>query len=43
MQMLTQSTQGSNKMVWTGRILSTLVVLFLLLDGAMKVLQLDWQ
>jgi hypothetical protein len=41
MQMLTQSTQGSNKMVWTGRILSTLVVLFLLLDGAMKVLQLD--
>lgn len=31
----------STKMVWAGRALSALVIVFLLLDGAMKVMQLD--
>lgn len=31
----------SNKMLWAGRILTTLVVLFLLMDGVMKVMQVD--
>jgi DoxX-like family len=29
----------SKKMVWTGRILSTLVVLFMVMDGVMKLMQ----
>ncbi len=39
--MVMQSPRGSNKTIWAGRILSTLVVLFLLFDGIVKVLQLD--
>ena len=31
---------GSKKQQWTGRVLSTLAVLFLLMDGVMKVLRL---
>ena len=31
---------GSKTQLWTGRVLSTLAVLFLLMDGAMKVLRL---
>jgi hypothetical protein len=31
----------SNKAVWTGRIMSGLVILFLLLDGAMKLIPMD--
>ncbi|MDP8919327.1 MAG: DoxX family protein [Pseudomonadota bacterium] len=35
------SKSASSGMVWTGRILSGLVVLFLLLDGAMKLVPLQ--
>lgn len=35
----TQAAGGSKAMVWTGRILSTLIILFLLLDGIMKLVQ----
>ena len=31
---------GSRKQLWTGRVLSTLAVLFLVMDGVMKVLRL---
>jgi DoxX-like protein len=31
---------GSKKQLWTGRVLSTLAVLFLLMDGVMKLLRL---
>ena len=31
---------GTNKQIWTGRVLSTLAVLFLLMDGTMKLLRL---
>jgi hypothetical protein len=37
----TFSKSASSGMVWTGRILSGLVVLFLLLDGAMKLVPLQ--
>ena len=33
----TQTAPVSKKMLWTGRIMSALVVLFLLLDGVMKL------
>ncbi|MGZ5818638.1 MAG: DoxX family protein [Burkholderiaceae bacterium] len=34
-------TSQSRPLLWAGRILTTIVVLFLLMDGAMKVMQLD--
>jgi hypothetical protein len=34
-----QAAPASNKMVWTGRIVSTLVVVFLIFDGLMKVIK----
>lgn len=41
MQATTQAVPGSKRMVWAGYILSVLAVLFLLLDGVIKVLRLD--
>jgi hypothetical protein len=35
----TQTVSGSNKTIWTGRVLSTLLSLMLLLDGVMKLIQ----
>ena len=37
MQLETRTVSGSKKMVWTGRIISALPVLFLLMDGVMKL------
>jgi hypothetical protein len=37
METITQSPPASKAMIWTGRIISTLVVLFLLMDGVMKL------
>jgi len=37
MQSNTQTTPISKKMLWTGRIISALPVLFLLMDGVMKL------
>jgi hypothetical protein len=34
----TQTAPVSKKMLWTGRIMNTLVVLFLLMDGVMKLI-----
>ena len=39
--MATNTSVSSTIMSWTGRILSGLIVLFLLLDGAIKVMELD--
>jgi hypothetical protein len=41
MSTMTQTAPTSNGMLWTGRILSGLVVLFLLFDGAIKLIPLD--
>lgn len=41
MQTAVQSAPISNKARWTGHIISGVVVLFLLLDGAMKLIALD--
>jgi hypothetical protein len=38
---ISNGTLTSNKALWTGRILSGLVVAFLLLDGAIKLIPLD--
>lgn len=35
----TSQVSGSNAALWTGRVLSTLVVLFLVFDGLMKVIK----
>jgi hypothetical protein len=35
----TQTVSGSNKMIWTGRVLSTLCILMLLMDGVMKLIK----
>lgn len=37
MQLETQTVSASKKMVWTGRVISALPVLFLLMDGVMKL------
>ena len=37
MQLSTQTASVSTKHLWTGRILSTLAILFLLMDGIMKL------
>jgi nitrate reductase gamma subunit len=39
MQLGTQTVPVSKKMLWTGRIISALPVLFLLLDGFMKLVK----
>jgi hypothetical protein len=36
-----QTASISNKAIWAGRLMSGLVILFLLLDGAMKLIPLD--
>jgi DoxX-like family len=41
MSTMAQTAPTSNGMLWTGRILSGLVVLFLLFDGAIKLIPLD--
>jgi len=41
MQAILQAPRASGATLWTGRILSGLVVLFLLFDGAIKVVELD--
>ncbi|HLJ61013.1 MAG TPA: DoxX family protein [bacterium] len=38
MQLGTQTASGSKSRLWTGRIVSTVAVLFLLLDGALHVM-----
>ena len=40
-QSISNTVLVSNKALWTGRILSGLVVAFLLLDGAIKLIPLD--
>lgn len=41
MQAILQAPRASGAALWTGRILSGLVVLFLLFDGAIKVVEMD--
>jgi hypothetical protein len=41
MQAAAQITPASNWALWIGRLLSSLVILFLLVDGAMKLVPLD--
>ena len=41
MQTVAQTAPTSNKRRWAGHIVSGVVVLFLLLDGAMKLIPLD--
>ena len=41
MSTLAQTAPMSNGMLWTGRVLSGLVVLFLLFDGGIKLIPLD--
>jgi hypothetical protein len=41
MQTLVQTPPLSNAAVWPGRVMSGLVIVFLLLDGAMKLVPLD--
>ncbi len=40
-ELISNTALVSNKALWTGRILSGLVVAFLLLDGAIKLIPLD--
>jgi hypothetical protein len=41
MQTLVQTNQTSNAALWIGRVMSGLVIAFMLLDGAMKLVPLD--
>ena len=41
MQTMVQTSETSNAALWTGRIMSGLVIAFMLLDGAMKLVPLD--
>ncbi len=41
MQTMVQTNQTSNALVWVGRVMSGLVIAFMLLDGAMKLVPLD--
>ena len=41
MQTMVQTSRPSNTALWIGRIMSGLVVAFMLLDGAMKLVPLD--
>ena len=41
MQTMVQTNQTSNALLWVGRVMSGLVIAFMLLDGAMKLVPLD--
>src|SRR5258708_10616159 len=41
MPAIDQTATISNRAIWAGRVMSGLVILFLLLDGAMKLIPLD--
>lgn len=41
MQSISQTAPPSNWVIWVGRVLSALVILFLLFDGSLKVMELD--
>lgn len=41
MQSISQTASPSNWVIWVGRVLSALVILFLLFDGSLKVMELD--
>lgn len=41
MQAMTQSVPASSRMLWAGRIISGVVILFLLFDGIIKLIPLD--
>jgi hypothetical protein len=41
MHTMVQTSETSNAVLWTGRIMSGLVIAFMLLDGAMKLVPLD--
>ncbi len=41
MQSISQTAPASNWVIWTGRVLSALVILFLLFDGSLKVMELE--
>jgi hypothetical protein len=41
MQTMVQTREASNVVLWTGRTMSGLVIAFMLLDGAMKLVPLD--
>ena len=41
MQSMVQANQTPNALVWVGRVMSGLVIAFMLLDGAMKLVPLD--
>jgi hypothetical protein len=41
MQAMVQTNQASNVAVWAGRIMTGLVIAFMLLDGVMKLVPLD--
>jgi hypothetical protein len=42
MSTYTQTAPGATKAVWTGRVISTLLVLFFLWDGGMKLVKPDF-
>ena len=39
MQTMVQTNQTSNALVWVGRVMCGLVIAFMLLDGAMKLVE----
>lgn len=41
MQASTEAAPTSKKMIWTGRIMSGLVILFLIFDGVTKLIKID--
>jgi len=41
MQTMVQTNQTSNALLWVGRVMSGLVIAFMLLDGAMKLVPLE--
>ena len=41
MQTMVQTNQTSNALLWVGRVMSGLVIAFMLLDGAMQLVPLD--
>ena len=41
MQTMVQTNQTSNALLWVGRVMSGLVIAFMLFDGAMKLVPLD--
>ena len=41
MQTMVQANQTSNALLWVGRVMSGLVIAFMLFDGVMKLIPLD--